>query len=102
MHGMYVLTNKWILAKIIIMIQKTQDTVHKTHKCQQAEGPCEDISEEAEENNHKQGGREGPWRECGHGGERGEHDVVLVWEKDWSSEGQQKEWKHSTWGCRKY
>jgi hypothetical protein len=37
MHGAwYILTNKWILAK---KVQNTQDTVHKTQKGQQAEGP---------------------------------------------------------------
>jgi hypothetical protein len=54
----YAVTNKWILAKKLI-IQNTQDTVHKTEKVQQAEGPkWEYLSPtwKEEESNHKGAG----------------------------------------------
>jgi hypothetical protein len=42
-------------------------------------------------------GKGGTWMRKGTGRVRGEHDQVLGWvEQDWSSEGQQKEWKQGT------
>ena len=73
---MYVLTNKWMLAK---KVQNTQDTVHRTQKGHQAEGlKREHLSPtwEGEESNHNWGGRgtcEGKWM----GRWRGEYYLVL-------------------------
>jgi hypothetical protein len=76
-----VLINSWILEK---KVENTQDTVHRTQKAQQAEGPKVghlSATWEREESYHTWGGRKGPGRESGQGGERpgagGRHDLVL-------------------------
>ena len=81
-HAWYVLTNKWILANNIL--QNTQDTVHRTQKVQQAEGPKYGLLSptwEGEENNHIWRRREVPGRESEWGWwERGTWSGI-GWEK---------------------
>jgi hypothetical protein len=66
-------------------MQNTQDTVKKINKLK---GPSEAASVPL--------GREGPSRERGFG--EGVGNMIWHWvrEKDWSPEGQQKEWKQAT------
>jgi hypothetical protein len=54
-----------------------------------------------EESNHKWGGREGPGRESGEAGGWGSGRGIGGEGKDYSPEGQQKEWKQATSGDRR-
>jgi hypothetical protein len=80
------------------MLAPPPNKVHRTQKGQQAEVPKwghhSPTSEGEEESNQKLEGREGPGRESRWGLVGGEGNLIWYWvrEKDWSPEGQKKEW----------